>query len=1687
MFRLPTVRRLLLLTAVLLVALVAVPALQVSAAAHDNDIWWNDLGHNSRDPLFRSPGGAVPTGTAVTLRLRAADGDLTAARVRVWNDRTNVQTFYPMTKVATGVTLPNDAALYEMWEATLPASPDPTIYYYRFIVEDGTATAYYEDDNARTGGWGQTFGSSPDNSWQLTHYDPAFQTPDWVKNAVIYQIFADRFRNGDDTNNPAAGQFFYGAFDTIVRSNTADWNARICDPRGNPGSTAVCADKYSQNFYGGDLQGVIDKLDYLDDLGVTAIYLNPIFESPSNHKYDTKDFLQIDDNFGTLALFQTLVAQAHSRGINIILDGVFNHSSSDSVYFDRYSRWDAAGNPTTIGANDGSGACESISSPFAGWYPFFDYAGPPPSPCSNNRDYPKWFGIFDSLPVYLHDEPAVRDYFINNGTASVGPYWMQWADGWRLDVAPEIDHGQINDPADDYWEQFRAAVHAVNPDAYIVGEEWGNATSWTVGDEWDATMNYQFAAAVLSFWRDTTFTDNDFNSGSSAGQLSPLDATGVAERLLNLQERYAPEAFAAMMNLFNSHDTNRVLVLLDPNAPTNSVTDYNNPAYDWSPAITRYKGALILQMTLPGAPTIYYGDEVGTVNPPSKDGSNVWQDDPYNRVPYPWLDQSGTPFYIHMQNATQQAALRDYVAALTAVRNSHPALRTGSFDVLDSGQSSVFAYGRALGSDVVIVLANKAGTTQAVTLDLAGYAPAGATLTDLLGGGTQTVAANGSLSVTVPARGGLILAVQGAVDYPDAPTNLTATGAANQVNLSWNAAPGADSYDVYRSQLSGGGYSVVGNTAATTYADTGVTNGVAYYYIVVAKDDTTLLTGDPSNEATAIPAFAIGWANLQWPPTLNATASATGLTDNIYGQVWAPGLTDANSTPAPGLQAQVGYGPVGQAPTAASWQWFAMTPNPGFDFNQNNDEFQGQLPRSAIGTFCYTTRYSTTGGATWFYAVNGPDEGNSTCPGPFGVLTVVASSDTTAPDAPTNLAVSGVTSASIALGWDPHPDTDGDLFGFRVYRGPVGGPYAQIAQINDAAAVSYTDTSVTAGATYEYYVTALDTSVNESAASNKVEATAENVLVDVTFRVTVPAFTGDTYPVYLVGSFGVAGFPNWDPGASSMAMTETSPNVWEITLSILDGTQLEYKFARGSWDRVEKGPNGFDEVDNRALTVDGGTTGEQLVQATIANWREYLVTAHTPADGATGVDPSAIITASWNKWSPTPPAGTFTVTGPGGPVGGSFGWDDGTLTHTFTPAAPLAAGSYTVAISGNTHNGDNQYVPVSFSFTVAAPVPFQKLNLTSECSPSTGVRAWRVTNPNAFDVNYSVQLQTTTDAQPNRVATPGLSYFQTVAVSGPNTTKIVYTDPQGVVRQVTKASQNTLCPSAAGKIIIVKDAAPADDTVFNFSETITGAGFGLQVPSNPSVTFNNVAPGSYTVTEQATPGWQTAAVSCDDADSTTSPGSAVINLAANETVTCTFTNTIDEATYCPAGIPGCDRMVFQLLNGANRPDRNSYTKFVGYGTQREALSESCPLVFDDEWGQTPDGLLLSISSGAGSDPCHFGGRQRVGVRSPGEKGDRTDSVSGGEVLVLRVGDDPSVAGRSWDSVLGHIDAKRNPTIVATYFEDGVQVGQTTHTPTDITHVLFDAGVPFDELHLQATSNLFGLKGFRYAAIFFFAD
>ncbi|CAN5238266.1 alpha-amylase family glycosyl hydrolase [soil metagenome] len=1257
-------------------------------ASHDNDIWWADLGHDSRDTLYRSPSGPVVAGTSVNLRLRAASGDLTAARVRVWDDRNDTQSILPMTLVA-------DDGEHEWWQATVSSS-QPTIFWYRFIAIDGTATAYYEDDAARTGGRGETFGGSPDYSWQLTVYDPAFETPDWVKNAVIYQIFPDRFRNGDAANDPDQPEFFYEETPTVWRSYGSDWNTPICDPRDAAGD---CPGVYSQNFYGGDLAGITQRLGYLSDLGITALYLNPIFDSPSNHKYDTTDFTQIDPAFGSQADFETLATEANALGIRLILDGVFNHSSSDSLYFDRYERYASVG------------ACESATSPYRDWY-YFSAVAPGTGPCvgddgtAGGADYESWFG-FDSLPKLNAGHAEVRDFFYAGGANAVGPYWMTWADGWRLDVAGDVDPGLTNDPANDYWEGFRAAVRAANPEAYIVGEEWGVATAWTLGAEWDATMNYQLSSALLSFFRDTPFVDNDHNSGSSAGVLNPISASQLAERILNLQERYPPEAFQALMNLLGSHDTNRPLFMLDHNASQNDRSLYENPSYDWSDAISRLRGVALLQATLPGAPTVYYGDEVGLVAPPTYDGA-TWQDDPYNRIPYPWLDESGTPYYAHLQSEEGQAQLLDPYTLLLNTRNSHPALRTGSLDVLLADDAAMtFAFGRKMAdhSDAAVVVVNRSDTDQPVALDVAGYLPVGAQFTDVLNGdGSHTVGAAGELTLNVPARHGALLVLSSPMAAaPAAVDDLAVTGQRSQeLDLAWTAVSGADSYDVYRSLVSGGGYTFVATTPATDYTDVGLGNASTYHYVVVSRDDTTLLSSGYSNEASGTPGHDLtdrdtSWFNLQWPPQITHTVSATNRTENIYGQIWIQGATGPDG-PAEGIRAQVGFGPDGSTP-GESWTWAEMSFNAA---SGNNDEYVGSLLPDEVGEFDYTTRYSADGGLTWHLALEGPNGGS-----PVGNLTVLAADDTTAPSAPT-LSLDGVSASSISLSWTASTD-DVAVHAYEVIRdgervGRVG-----------ASATTYTDESVTTGTTYTYFVRAVDTSFNRSANSNEVMATAENRLVQVTFTVGVPEYTPADAVVYVTGSISQLG--PWNPGA--YPMTRNSDGTWSRTFEIADGTTFEWKYTRGNWEKVEWWGEIVSLANRGPITVDYGTDGTMVIDNTatdwgtgpdsdkaVRDWRDPLVTGHDPADAATDVATDTTIVVDWSK--PMASSSSFSVTGPDGTVAGTFSLNEDATSVTFTPDSPLAqATTYEVSVTGQTSaGGDAQQVPVNFSFTTeAAPEP----------------------------------------------------------------------------------------------------------------------------------------------------------------------------------------------------------------------------------------------------------------------------------------------------------------------------------------------------------------------------------------------
>jgi len=1145
--------------------------------APDNDVEWDGLRHDSRDLLYRSPGGAVSSGTPVVLRFRTFHNDVTGVKVRFYSVERSGQEIVPMTRAASSVSC-YEAALAtkscDFWQVTLPASHGADNLWYRFIVTDGTDTDYYEDDTAALdGGLGAPLDDTTDRSWALMLHEPGFTAPAWAKDAVIYQIFPDRFRNGRSNNDAHTGDVRYD--DPVVRLGWGTLPEGYC--RNYAGATpASCPPRFGgtgieqprgRDYAGGDLKGVDQQLDYLKALGVTTVYFNPIFDAGSNHSYDTQDYTKIDPYFGTQKDWENLVKHARDRGMRIVLDGVFNHLSSDSPFFDRYHHY-----ATT-------GACESTSSPFRSWF-VFQEVGQGNGTCagsggSTSANYTGWFG-FDSIPVIdkAASNTAVWDYFLTGSDAIAKRWLTAGAAGWRMDVS--------GDPSfpDGYWETFREVVKATRPDALTISETWQKDSTllrMLRGDRLDTTMNYRLRDAVIGYLAPGSFDSKGF--GDSGYVIAPSD---FLDRLASIREDYPDAAYYSLMNLLDSHDTERLLWTLTPGA--DNATDREMNATNLAAGKARVRLASLIQFTVPGAPTVYYGDEVGVTG----------DDDPDDRRTYPWADKGGSP----------DTSMLAHYTTLAQLRRNLPVLRDGDFEpLLADDARGIAAYGRKTGSQAAVVVVNRGASAETVSVPLSGYLPDGLAFTTRLslgsGGSGSATSTGGSIEVTVPANGALLLAT-GSVDLTPtaAPLlSLVSEGDAS-LDVSWNAVAGAASYDVWVSPVTGGGYVKVnsGPTTGTSLHIGGLTNGQEAFVVVTTTDGAGNRSAF-SNEVDGLPHYAIGWANLQWPPTMNHTISVINRTDTAYGQVWIDGVTNQPGA-SPGLRAQLGYGPEGSNPDGnAEWAWVDAAFNVDAG---NNDEFMASLLPEAVGTFDYLYRYSTTNGREWLYAdLNGPIAGGTLPPNP-GKLTVNASGDSTAPVTPTGLHVVAASPVGIELAWDDVPG-DPSLYGYEVLRSDTSaGPYDLLARVT---AATYTDTAVSESETWYYRVRALDQSFNRSAPTTPVEATAALRTVTLEVNVAVPATTDATgRSVYIAGFLDRldGNLPQWDPGG--VVLTRVDSTHWTITFTGRESVQIEYKYTLGDWDHVEK-DGACGEIANRQLTLSYGTTGTQVVNDAVLNWR----------------------------------------------------------------------------------------------------------------------------------------------------------------------------------------------------------------------------------------------------------------------------------------------------------------------------------------------------------------------------------------------------------------------------------------------------------------------------------------------------
>ena len=554
--------------------------------------------------------------------------------------------------------------------------------YYAYVMrlDDQKVSYYFEVQTGRITGIFDMRGLVQEVN---EYYDfiiiPGFHTPDWAKGAVMYQIYTDRFCNGNLSNDVKDREYRYLNRDV---HRVTDWNQlpEVCDV---------------QNFYGGDLQGVWQKLDYLQELGVEVVYFNPLFVSPSNHKYDIQDYDYIDPHYGKIVddggevlpdgvtdnsqatkykkrttglknleasneLFIKLVEELHRRGMKVILDGVFNHCGSFNKWMDRERIYE--------GEKDYEpGAYISADSPYRSYFRFFK-EGPENWPYNGNYD--GWWG-HDTLPkLNYEDSVKLENYILYIGRKWVSPPYN--VDGWRLDVAADLGHS--NEYNHQFWRDFRRNVKEANPNAVILAEHYGDAEAWLRGDQWDGVMNYDAFMEPVSWY----FTGISKHSTESRQDLKNNNAV-FWDTIRYQMGRMPAQAAGVAMNELSNHDHSRFLTRT--NGRTGRLHTDGAQAANRGVNKAVFREAVLLQMTWPGAPTVYYGDEAGVTG---------WTD-PDNRRPFPWNREDDE--------------LVQYHKILIGLRKEHISLRKGSLKSLDT-EDGILAYGRFCEEERCLIVCN---------------------------------------------------------------------------------------------------------------------------------------------------------------------------------------------------------------------------------------------------------------------------------------------------------------------------------------------------------------------------------------------------------------------------------------------------------------------------------------------------------------------------------------------------------------------------------------------------------------------------------------------------------------------------------------------------------------------------------------------------------------------------------------------------------------------------------------------------------------------------------------------------------------------------------------------------------------------------------------------------------------------
>ncbi len=563
------------------------------------------------------------------------------------------------------MTIESSDDIFDYYSAEIPGGFQHINYY--FEIHTGRVTCYYNQI-------GPQKENNHDFNFEIT---PGFSVPEWAKGAVFYQIFVDRFYNGDHSNDVLDNEYYYINGGT---KQVKDWA------------------KYPENmdvgsFYGGDLQGVMDKLDYLKDLGVDVIYLNPIFVSPSNHKYDIQDYDYVDPHYGKIVddegeclpegskenrlssryinrvtnkknleasnqLFCQLVEEVHKRGMKIILDGVFNHCGSFNKWMDRECIYENE-------EEYEKGAYVSWSSPYKSFFKFFNQEVWP-----YNATYDGWWG-HDTLPKLNYEEsPKLVEYILNIAKKWVSPPYN--ADGWRLDVAADLGHSE--DYNHEFWRQFRQAVKEANPNAIILAEHYGDPKMWLKGDQWDTVMNYDAFMEPITWFLTGVEKHSDEFRGDLLG--NPDAFIGAMNYHMS---RFQRPSLEIAMNELSNHDHSRFLTRT--NRRVGRLHTLGPEAANENVDKSIFRQAVVFQMTWPGAPTIYYGDEAGVCG---------WTD-PDNRRTYPWGNEDLELIQFHKD--------------IIRIHKAYEAFLKGSVMFL-YGAHKIVCYGRFTFDEQLLIILN---------------------------------------------------------------------------------------------------------------------------------------------------------------------------------------------------------------------------------------------------------------------------------------------------------------------------------------------------------------------------------------------------------------------------------------------------------------------------------------------------------------------------------------------------------------------------------------------------------------------------------------------------------------------------------------------------------------------------------------------------------------------------------------------------------------------------------------------------------------------------------------------------------------------------------------------------------------------------------------------------------------------